>query len=209
LTLGLPDAGVTNPFFIPFDCHFPIIIIIINNNNNNNSFQPQCQLSLKILGHTIIPLTTHLKKEVDQTLGTTISELTFHQIDKEFHLKLEDNMYTPFKITRNGWKNRWKFNILNIVRYTKIRYPDWLFAGGEGSGEKFFIDLWDPKALEAIKDPKKDTHPRAQCLKGWTKTKEKQKEEPPLSLGLDNHYLVSYCSLLCLSFGLYLLSSNT
>jgi len=66
------------------------------------------------------------------------------------------------------------------------------------------IDLWDPKALEAIKDPSKDTHPRAQLLKDWTKTKEEEKEEPPLSLGLDNHYLVSCCSLLCLSFGLYL-----
>jgi hypothetical protein len=32
--------------------------------------------------------------------------------------------------------------------------------------------------LEAIKDPNKDTHPRAQLLKDWTKTKEKQKESP-------------------------------
>jgi hypothetical protein len=90
---------------------------------------------------------------------------------------LEDTRYTPiFKITRNGWKIRWKFNILKIVRYTKLRYQDWLFAEGEDSGKKFFIDLWDPKALEAIKDPNKDTHPRAQLLKDWTKTEEKQKE---------------------------------
>jgi len=58
----------------------------------------------------------------------------------------------PFKITRNGWKNRWEFNVFKIVRYTKLRYQDWLFAGGEDSGEKFFIILWDPKALEAIED---------------------------------------------------------
>jgi hypothetical protein len=47
-------------------------------------------LYLSILGHTIQPLTTHLKKEVGETLGTTISELTFHQLSKELHLKLED-----------------------------------------------------------------------------------------------------------------------
>jgi hypothetical protein len=101
-----------------------------------------------IPGHTIQPLTTHLKKEVDQTLGTTISELTFHQLKKELHLKLEDTKYTPFfKITRNGWKSRWEFNILKIVRYTKLRINDWLFSGGEDPGEKSFILLWDPKAL--------------------------------------------------------------
>jgi len=32
--------------------------------------------------------------------------------------------------------------------------------------------------LEANKNPNKDTHPRAQLLKDWTKTKEKQKESP-------------------------------
>jgi hypothetical protein len=30
--------------------------------------------------------------------------------------------------------------------------------------------------LEAIKDPNKDTHHRAQLLKDWTKAKEKQRE---------------------------------
>ncbi len=56
-------------------------------------------------------------------------------------------------------------------KYTKIRYQEWLFAGGEDSGEKFFVDLWDPKALEVIVDPSKDTHPGAQLLRDWDKAK--------------------------------------
>jgi len=83
-----------------------------------------------------------------------------------------------FKITGNGWKNRWEFNILKIGKYTKLRYQDWLFAVEEDPGEKSFIILWVPKAMEAIKDPNKDTNHRAQLLKDWTKTKEKQKESP-------------------------------
>jgi len=64
------------------------------------------------------------------------------------------------------------------LKDTKLRYQDWLFAGGEDPGEKSFTTLWDPKALAAIKDPNKDTNHRAQLLKDWTKTKEKQKESP-------------------------------
>ncbi len=41
-------------------------------------------------------------------------------------------------------------NLSNIIKYIKIRYQEWLFAGGELSGHKFFVDLWDPKALETF-----------------------------------------------------------
>ena len=87
---------------------------------------------------------------------------------------MEDNRSILFKTIKE--RDRWKSNIINIFRYTKIRYQDWLFAGGEDSEEKFFVDLWDPKALEAIVDPDKDTHPRAQLLRDWNKVKEGEKE---------------------------------
>jgi hypothetical protein len=64
------------------------------------------------------------------------------------------------------------------LKDTKLTYQDWLFAGREHPEEKSFVILWVPKPLEAIKDPNKDTHPRARLLKDWTKTKEKQKESP-------------------------------
>ncbi len=51
-----------------------------------------------------------------------------------------------------------------------------IFAGGELSGEKFFVDLWDPKALKAFADPNKDTHPGAQLLRDWNKLKEKDND---------------------------------
>jgi len=130
---------------------------------------------------------------------------------------LEDSRPIPFKVIKEG--NRWKPNILNIIRYTKIRYQEWLFAGGEDSGEEFFVDLCYPKAVESIEDPTKDTHPRAQLLRDWEKAKEEYKEweeslkgrgmtiglttVEALSLGLVNHDLVSCCFSLCLFLGLY------
>jgi hypothetical protein len=58
--------------FILFYCHFPINNNNNNNNDNNNnnynnSFQPQCQLSLRIPDHTTQPLITLLRKEAGQT----------------------------------------------------------------------------------------------------------------------------------------------
>jgi hypothetical protein len=76
-------------------------------------------------------------------------------------------------------KGGWKSNLPYIIRYTKIRYQEWLFAGGEDSGEKFCIDLWVPKALEAFVDPSKDTHPRSQLLRDWNKVKEGEKKQGP------------------------------
>jgi hypothetical protein len=63
--------------------------------------------------------------------------------------------------------------------HIKIRYQEWLVAGGEDSGEKVFVDLWDTKALEAIVDPSKDTHPGAQLLRDWGKVKEEEKNQGP------------------------------
>jgi hypothetical protein len=37
--------------------------------------------------------------------------------------------------------------------------------------------LWDPKALEAIVDPSKDTHPKVQLLQDWNKVKEGEKKQ--------------------------------
>jgi hypothetical protein len=74
-------------------------------------------------------------------------------------------------------KGKWISNLPNIIKYIKIRYQEWLFAGGEDSGEKFFIDLWDPKALKAFSDPDKDTHPGAQLLRDWNKGQGEHKQE--------------------------------
>jgi len=76
-------------------------------------------------------------------------------------------------------KGGWISNLPNIIRYTKIRYQEWLFAGGEDSGEKFFVDLWAPEALKAIADPNKDTHPGAQLLRDWDKVKHEEKNQGP------------------------------
>jgi hypothetical protein len=39
--------------------------------------------------------------------------------------------------------------------------------------------LWDTKALEAIVDPSKDTHPGAQLLRDWNKVKLEEKKQGP------------------------------
>jgi hypothetical protein len=141
----------------------------------------------KIIQTYTKPKEEDLAPVTGQPLATLISEITFCHFDKELHFKLEDNRSIPLKVIKE--RNRCKSYILNIVRYTKIRYQDWLFAGGEDYGEKFFIDLWDPKALEAIEDPDKDTHPRAQLLRDWNKVKEEQKQQGPTPKRKRNHPL--------------------
>jgi hypothetical protein len=128
----------------------------------------------KIIQTYIKPKEEDLAPVTGERLVTLISEITFCHFGKTLHFKLEDNRSILFKTIKE--RDRWKSNIINIFRYTKIRYQDWLFAGGEDSEEKFFVDLWDPKALEAIVDPDKDTHPRAQLLRDWNKVKEGEKE---------------------------------
>jgi hypothetical protein len=111
-------------------------------------------------------------------------------------------------------KGKWISNLPHIIKYIKVRYQEWLFAGGEDSGKNFFVDLWDPKTLKAFTDPSKDTHPGAQLLRDWNKAKQKEKDKGrtpkrkkgrrnpcvcACSLVLDYFYLVSCCSLSCLS----------
>jgi hypothetical protein len=110
--------------------------------------------------------------------GNSIKISEIFRFNRTFHLRLEDNRPAPIKSIKVG-KGKWISNLPNIIKYTKIRYQEWLYAGGEDSGEKFFIDLWDPKALKAFADPDKDTHPGAQLLRDWNKVKEKEKNKRP------------------------------
>jgi hypothetical protein len=108
-----------------------------------------------------------------------ISKISF---GRNLYFRLEDNRPAPIRSIKveGGWTS----NLSNIIRYTKIRYQEWLFAGGEDSGEKFFVDLWDPKALKAFADPSKDIHPGAQLLRDWNKVKEKEKNRGPTPMRL-------------------------
>ena len=114
--------------------------------------------------------------------GNSIKILEIFRFNRTFHLKLEDNRPAPIKSIKVG-KGKWISNLPNITKYIKIRHQEWLFAGGENSGEKFFVDLWDPKALKAFADPSKDTHPGAQLLRDWDKAKQKEKTKVPLPKG--------------------------
>ena len=91
---------------------------------------------------------------------------------------MEDNRPAPIKSIKVG-EGRWISNLPHIIKYIKFRYQEWLFAGGEVSGEKFFVDLWDPKALKAFADPDKDTYPGAQLLRDWNKLKKKEENKLP------------------------------
>jgi hypothetical protein len=104
-----------------------------------------------------------------------ISKISF---GRNLYFRLEDDRPAPIRSIKVG-EGLWRSNLPNIIRYTKIRYQEWLFAGVEDSGEKFFVDLWDPKALKAFADPNKDTHPGAQLLRDWNKVKEKEKNKRP------------------------------
>ena len=56
---------------------------------------------------------------------------------------MEDNRSAPIKSIKVG-EGRWISNLPNIIKYIKIRYQEWLFAGGELSGEKCELSL-DPE----------------------------------------------------------------
>jgi hypothetical protein len=76
---------------------------------------------------------------------TRIEQIPFYRIDKSIFksplFRLEDNRPIPFLITKKGIKH---LGIKEIGAYVKNRYLDWIRAGGLQSGNKFFIDLWDP-----------------------------------------------------------------
>ena len=86
----------------------------------------------------------------------------FCHFEKTLHFKLKKTGPSLSTSSRRGADA--SLTTSSQLKDTKLRYQDWLFAGGEDPEEKSFIILWVPKALEAIKDPNKDTHPRAQCL---------------------------------------------
>jgi hypothetical protein len=110
--------------------------------------------------------------------GDSIKISEIFRFNRTFHLRLEDNRPAPIKSIKVE-KGKWISNLPHIIKYIKIRYQEWLFAGGEDSGENFFVDLWDPKALKAFADPSKDTHPGAQLLRDWNKAKQKEKDKGP------------------------------
>jgi len=110
--------------------------------------------------------------------GDRIKISEIFRFNRNFQIRLEDNRPAPIKSIKVG-EGRWTSNLPNIIKYIKIRYQEWLFAGGELSGEKFFVDLWDPKALKAFADPDKDTHPGAQLLRDWNKLKKKEENKRP------------------------------
>jgi len=118
------------------------------------------------------------EEDLAPTSGNSIKILEIFRFNRTFHLKLEDNRPAPIKSIKVG-KGKWISNLPNIIKYIKIRHQEWLFAGGENSGEKFFVDLWDPKALKAFADPNRDTHPGAQLLRDWDKAKQKEKDKGP------------------------------
>jgi hypothetical protein len=110
--------------------------------------------------------------------GNSIKISEIFRFNRTFHLRLEDNRPAPIKSIKVE-KGKWVSNLAHIIKYIKIRYQEWLFAGGENSGENFFVDLWDPKALKAFADPSEDTHPGAQLLGDWNKAKQKEKNKGP------------------------------
>jgi hypothetical protein len=110
--------------------------------------------------------------------GDRIKISEIFRFNKTFHLRLDDNRPAPIKSIKVG-EGKWISNLPHITKYIKIRYQEWLFAGGEDSGENFFVDLWDPKALKAFADPSMDTHPGAQLLRDWNKVKQEEKDKSP------------------------------
>jgi hypothetical protein len=55
-----------------------------------------------------------------------ISKIRF---GKNLYFRLEDNRPAPIRSIQVG-EGLWGSNLPNIIRYTKIRYQEWLFAGG-------------------------------------------------------------------------------
>jgi hypothetical protein len=80
------------------------------------------------------------EEDLAPTSGDSIKILEIFRFNRNFHLKLEDNRPAPIKSIKVG-KGKWISNLPNIIKYIKIRHQEWLFAGTENSGEKFFVDL--------------------------------------------------------------------
>jgi len=118
------------------------------------------------------------EEDLAPSSGNSIKISEIFRFNRNFQIRLEDNRPAPIKSIKV--KGGYISNLPNIIKYIKIRYQEWLFAGGELSGHKFFVDLWDPKALEAFADPNKDLHPGAQLLRDWNKLKEEKENRRPI-----------------------------
>jgi hypothetical protein len=78
-------------------------------------------------------------------------------------LKNKEEPYNH-KINRRVW--------YNLSTYILYRFEDWVESGGNklyqsNHGPPFWIDLWDPEAIECADDPQADNHPRAQLIRKW------------------------------------------
>ena len=91
------------------------------------------------------------EEDLAPSSGNSIKISEIFRFNRNFQIRLEDNRPAPIKSIKV--KGGYISNLPNIIKYIKIRYQEWLFAGGELSGHKFFVDLWDPKALKAFADP--------------------------------------------------------
>jgi hypothetical protein len=72
--------------------------------------------------------------------GNSIKILEIFRFNRTFHYRLEDNRPAPIKSIKVE-KGKWISNLPHIIKYIKVRYQEWLFAGGEVSGEKFVMKL--------------------------------------------------------------------
>jgi hypothetical protein len=63
------------------------------------------------------------------SLYSSTTEISKIKFGKTLDLRLEDNRPVPFKSIKV--KGGWISNLPYIIKYTKIRYQEWLFAGGE------------------------------------------------------------------------------
>jgi hypothetical protein len=125
-------------------------------------------------------LWARVPKLTEVVTHTRIEQIPFYRIDKNIFksplFRLEDNRPIPFLITKKGIK---RLGIKEIGAYVKNRYLDWIWAGGLQSGNKFFIDLWDPEVIKAIDNPKLDKHPRVRLVKEWKQLEELERQPTP------------------------------
>ena len=112
---------------------------------------------------------------------TRIEQIPFYRLDKSIFaspvFQLEDSRPIPFKITQELRIKR--LDTRQIATYIKSRYLDWIWAGGLQSGNKFFIDLWDPEVIKAIENPALDKHPRVRLIKEWRQLEELERQPTP------------------------------
>ncbi|MFN9981846.1 MAG: hypothetical protein ACK53Y_18115, partial [bacterium] len=76
------------------------------------------------------------EEDLAPSSGNSIKISEIFRFNRNFQIRLEDNRPAPIKSIKV--KGGYISNLPNIIKYIKIRYQEWLFAGGELSGHKFF-----------------------------------------------------------------------